>query len=106
MTYQRACFDTRSDCHFQTIPVGNYQIGRLRISFCVRRPNPDCCNFSEPVDEMDKYRLHSILNFSDILMQTIFWIVLVIVTFGLALPFFAYYFIRLIIDTTEIHQIA
>ena len=55
---------------------------------------------------MDKYRLHSTLNFSDILMQTIFWIVLVIVTFGLALPFFAYYFIRLIIDTTEIHQIA
>jgi hypothetical protein len=30
----------------------------------------------------------------------------VLVTVGLAAPFFAYYFVRLIINRTEIHEVA
>jgi len=55
---------------------------------------------------MVKYRLVSTLNLGDILVQTLIWIVLVLCTLGLAFPFFAYYFIRLIINTTQIHEIA
>lgn len=51
-----------------------------------------------------RYVLVSRLELSDILLQTILWVGLVIVTFGLALPFFGYYFIRLFINTTEIHE--
>jgi uncharacterized membrane protein YjgN (DUF898 family) len=54
---------------------------------------------------MAKYRLVNTLNVGDVLLQTLVWLVLVVVTFGLALPFFAYYFIRLIINKTEIHEI-
>lgn len=54
---------------------------------------------------MAKYALVSTLNFSDILVQTLIWVVLILCTFGIALPFFAYYFIRLIINTTQIHEI-
>jgi Kef-type K+ transport system membrane component KefB len=53
---------------------------------------------------MAKYRLVNTLNLGDVLVQTIIWLVLVVVTFGLALPFFAYYFLRLIINKTEIHE--
>jgi uncharacterized membrane protein YjgN (DUF898 family) len=53
---------------------------------------------------MAKYRLVNTLNLGDVLVQTIIWLVLVVVTLGLALPFFAYYFLRLIINKTEIHE--
>lgn len=56
-------------------------------------------------EKMAKYRLVNTLNVGDVLLQTLVWLVLVVVTFGLALPFFAYYFIRLIINKTEIHEI-
>jgi hypothetical protein len=46
------------------------------------------------------------LNTRDVLLQTLLWTLLVIVTVGVAIPFFAYYFIRLIINRTEIHEIA
>lgn len=54
---------------------------------------------------MAKYKLVNNLDFGDVLVQTIVWIILTIITFGLALPFFAYYFLRLIINKTEIHEI-
>ena len=54
---------------------------------------------------MAKYRLVNTLNLGDVLLQTLVWLVLVVFTFGLALPFFAYFFIRLIINKTEIHEI-
>jgi hypothetical protein len=54
---------------------------------------------------MTKYKLVCNLDFGDVLFQTLIWIVLVVVTFGLALPFFAYFFLRLIINKTELHQI-
>jgi uncharacterized membrane protein YjgN (DUF898 family) len=53
---------------------------------------------------MAKYRLVNTLNLADVLVQTIIWLVLVVVTLGLAFPFFAYYFLRLIINKTEIHE--
>jgi hypothetical protein len=55
---------------------------------------------------MRTYRLVSTLDFGDVLIQTLIWLVLIVITFGIALPFFAYYFVRLIINTTEIHQVA
>jgi len=54
---------------------------------------------------MAKYKLVNTLNFGDVLVQTIIWILIIAVTFGLALPFFGYFFIRLIINKTEIHEI-
>jgi hypothetical protein len=55
--------------------------------------------------QMAKYKLVNTLDLGDVLIQTIIWIALVLVTFGLALPFFIYYFFRLIINKTEIHEI-
>ncbi len=54
---------------------------------------------------MAKYKLVNTLNIGDVLVQTLVWTILVVVTFGLALPFFIYYFLRLIINKTEIHEI-
>ena len=54
---------------------------------------------------MAKYKLVNTLNIADVLVQTLVWTILVVVTFGLALPFFTYYFVRLIINKTEIHEI-
>jgi hypothetical protein len=52
---------------------------------------------------MKKYRLVCALEFRDVLVQTLLWMLLVIVTVGMATPFFFYYFVRLIINRTEIH---
>ena len=54
---------------------------------------------------MKRYRLVCSLNSRDVLLQTVLWMLLVIVTVGIAIPFFAYYFIRLIINRTEIHEV-
>lgn len=54
---------------------------------------------------MAKYKLVNTLNIGDVLVQTLIWLVLVVITFGVALPFFAYFFLRLIINKTEIHEI-
>ncbi len=54
---------------------------------------------------MAKYKLFNTLDLGDVLLQTIIWIILLFVTFGIAFPFFAYYFVRLIINKTEIHEI-
>jgi hypothetical protein len=53
-----------------------------------------------------QYRLVCSLNSRDVLLQTFLWTLLVIVTVGVAIPFFAYYFVRLIINRTEIHEVA
>ena len=55
---------------------------------------------------MKRYKLVCTLNIGDILVQTLVWTLLTVVTFGLALPFFAYYFVRLIINRTEIHEVS
>ena len=55
---------------------------------------------------MKKYKMVCTLDFGDVLVQTIIWIVLIMITLGIALPFFAYYFLRLIINKTEIHEIS
>ena len=53
---------------------------------------------------MTKYRLVCTLDFRDVLVQTLLWMLLVIVTVGIAAPFFFYYFVRLVINRTEIHE--
>jgi len=54
---------------------------------------------------MAKYKLVNTLDVGDVIVQTVIWTILIVVTFGIALPFFAYYFLRLIINKTEIHEI-
>ena len=54
---------------------------------------------------MRRYRLVCSLDYRDVLLQTLLWLLLVIVTVGLAAPFFAYYFVRLIINRIEIHEL-
>jgi hypothetical protein len=53
-----------------------------------------------------RYKLVCSLDSRDVLLQTVLWTLLVIATVGVAAPFFAYYFIRLIINRTEIHEMA
>lgn len=53
-----------------------------------------------------KYKFVCSLDFGDVLVQTLIWVVLIVCTLGLALPFFAYFFLRLIINKTEIHEIS
>ena len=55
---------------------------------------------------MRRYKLVCSLDYRDVLVQTLLWLLLVIVTVGLAAPFFAYYFVRLIINRTELHEVA
>lgn len=55
---------------------------------------------------MRRYRFVCTLDFRDVLVQTLLWLLLVLVTLGVAAPFFAYYFVRLIINRTEIHEVA
>lgn len=54
---------------------------------------------------MRKYKLVCKTSFADILLQIILWTILIMITFGLAAPFFIYYIIRMIINQTEIHEI-
>jgi hypothetical protein len=54
---------------------------------------------------MKKYKMVCTLGFSNVLVQTMIWIVLIVLTLGIALPFFAYFFLRLIINKIEIHEI-
>lgn len=44
-----------------------------------------------------RYKLVCSLNSRGVLLQTALWILLVVVTLGVAAPFFAYYFVRLIV---------
>jgi hypothetical protein len=55
---------------------------------------------------LKKYKLVNTLNFGDVLVQTVLWILLTLVTFGIALPFFGYFFIKLIINKTEIQEVS
>jgi hypothetical protein len=54
---------------------------------------------------MKRYRLVCSLDIKDVLSQTLLWMLLVIVTVGIAAPFFVYYFVRLVINRTEIHEL-
>jgi hypothetical protein len=51
-----------------------------------------------------RYRLVCTLDFRDVFVQTLLWMLLVLLTVGIAAPFFFYYFVRLIINRTEIHE--
>ena len=55
---------------------------------------------------LPKYKFVSTLDFGDVFVQALIWLILIVVTFGTAPPFFAYYFFRLLINTTEIHEVA
>lgn len=55
---------------------------------------------------MKKYKFVCNLTAGDVIVQALGWILLTIVTLGLALPFFGYFFFKLIINHTELHEIA
>lgn len=55
---------------------------------------------------MRRYKLVCNVGVGDVLAQTIVWFLLSLITFGLALPFFAYAFVRLFISKTEIVEIS
>jgi hypothetical protein len=52
-----------------------------------------------------KYKFVCNLGFAEAFGQTILWLILILFTLGLAIPFFAYFFIKLIINNTEIIEI-
>ncbi|MDX1963269.1 MAG: DUF6693 family protein [Pirellulales bacterium] len=52
-----------------------------------------------------RYRFVCTINIWSIVAQTLIWFVLSVLTVGLALPFFGYYFVRIIINHTEMHEI-
>lgn len=54
---------------------------------------------------MKRYRLVCSLDYRDVLVQFLLWFLLTLVTVGVAAPFFAYYFVRLIINRTEIQEL-
>ena len=54
---------------------------------------------------LPKYKFVNKLGFGEIFVQALIWVVLIVITFGLATPFFAYYFLKLIINNTELHEI-
>ena len=54
---------------------------------------------------MAKYKFVNKLGFGEIFVQALIWAILIVVTFWLATPFFAYYFLKLIINNTELHEI-
>jgi len=54
---------------------------------------------------MKRYRLVCSLDYRDVLVQTLLWVLLVVATVGVAAPFFFYYFVRLIINRTELHEL-
>jgi len=55
---------------------------------------------------MRRYRFVCRLNIGDVLLQTLVWVALVVVTLGIAALFFAYYLGRLIINRTEVVEIS
>lgn len=55
---------------------------------------------------MANYKFFNTLSLGQILGQGLIWLVLIVLTLGLATPFFAYYFIKLLINTTEMHEIS
>lgn len=52
-----------------------------------------------------KYKLRNSLGTGDILIHSILWGVMILLTFGLLAPFFAYYFVRKVINTTSIVEV-
>lgn len=52
-----------------------------------------------------RYRFYCDISFIDIFLQLLIWGVVTVVTLGIALPFFAYYMIRKIINSTELIEV-
>jgi hypothetical protein len=49
-----------------------------------------------------KYKFVCSLGFADAFGQTLLWLILIVLTLGLAIPFYMYFFLKLIINSTEI----
>ncbi|MDX2176365.1 MAG: DUF6693 family protein [Candidatus Sumerlaeia bacterium] len=55
---------------------------------------------------MKRYKFVCTIDLGDVLLQAVLWALLIFVTCGLAAPLFGYYFVRLLINHTEMHEIA
>jgi len=53
---------------------------------------------------MKQYEIVCTLKFGDIFFEVLFWTFAIVVTFGLATPFFLYYFVRTILNATYIKE--
>jgi hypothetical protein len=52
-----------------------------------------------------KFKLSNTTDFSSVFFQLLIWLFLIIITFGAALPFFSYYFFKLLINNIEIKEV-
>lgn len=53
---------------------------------------------------MKQYEIVCTLKFGDIFWEVFFWTFMIVITFGLATPFFLYYFVRTILNATYIKE--
>lgn len=53
---------------------------------------------------MKQYEIVCTLKFGDIFREWFFWTFMTVITFGLATPFFLYYFVRTILNATYIKE--
>lgn len=79
---------------------------RLPASIAIDPRDTVNCDAKSWGPSMIKYKLICTLGLGDILIQFLLWLLLIVITCGIAIPFFGYYFIRIILNHTEIHQIA
>lgn len=54
---------------------------------------------------MTKYKLVCRVDGGSVLGHAVIWVLLTIITLGIALPFYGYFFFKHIINRTEIHEI-
>jgi hypothetical protein len=52
-----------------------------------------------------KFKLSNTTDFGSVFFQLLIWLLLIIITFGAALPFFSYYFFKLLINNIEIEEV-
>lgn len=53
---------------------------------------------------MKQYEIVCTLKFGDIFFEVLFWTFAIVISFGLATPFFLYYFVRTILNATYIKE--
>lgn len=54
---------------------------------------------------MKKYKFVCTLGIGDVIWQVLAWVLLAVITVGIALPLFPYFFARLLINSTEIQEV-
>ncbi len=74
-------------------------------NFKLEKPTSNLENGLKTKNGVLKYKLVNTLDLGEVFLQILIWICLIVVTLGIAFPFYAYYFVRLIVNSTEVHEI-